>query len=75
MAIKEPEFVGRTKVRGNNTISLIVEAQDLIGVKPEDEVGFYYSEDLPDYILLTRVETESVTKKIPGRKKKVKNEE
>ena len=60
MLKEEPIGLGTSSIRGKNVLTLVKGAAELMEAKAGDEIGFFYSEEIPDYILIAKVETQRV---------------
>lgn len=60
MLKEEPKVLGTSSLRGKNVLTLVKDAAEMLDAGAGDDIGFFYSEEIPDYILIAKVETQRV---------------
>jgi hypothetical protein len=64
MGSQEPKILGTSKVRGKGVISLVKEAAQILDAKDGDHIAYYYDENYPDYVIISKVKIQAIKEPI-----------
>lgn len=67
---KEPTYIGLSKIRKSNVVTLIEPVAEKWGIEEKGDIGFFESDEFPDYVLIRPIRQVSSIERLPIKKKK-----